>query len=430
MIDAVATSGREEAEAILRDLLGKGVESVHVFEHLGMVLVERDANAALDHAAATPAWVKQDFLEALRGSADELSRDRLLAMLEGNASTKVLALQLLAAQSNELPDVRALLEDESLNVRRATLAALTDQCVVLDPWEIDRALRDESRTAALRGLTREEPTDEQLRRQQFALWSADERARHLNWTDLRGGDVLAAAVVAGDDGAADLARRSLGDELRSVREQHIDAAVNEEREPVVRALAERYESLMDNLWIQGALAGLADAEAHEPEDAELAIRHLGTATRRDDAARLLARSAETEHVTALIAAAIHAYREDSRQALLERVVDLVGPERALEYVMGADGGDRVVRTLLTAGAENGYDIPREALVPHLLNKESETRRAALRLLTQGLDRDSLASLLDEVADTSPRYYDVVGILDRIVHGPAFAQARARAVLDA
>ena len=93
VIDAVASSDRAGAEAILRDLLAKGIESVHVFERLAMVLVERDANAALDHAATTPAWVKQDFLDALRARADELSRDRLAAMLEGNASTKVLALQ-------------------------------------------------------------------------------------------------------------------------------------------------------------------------------------------------------------------------------------------------------------------------------------------------------------------------------------------------
>jgi hypothetical protein len=263
-------------------------------------------------------------------------------MLEGNASTKVLALQLLAAQSNDLPHVQALLKDESVNVRRAALAVLTHRRVVLDPAEIDLALKDDSPTAAFRGLTSEGPTDEQLRQQRFALRSAEERARQLNWTDLRGGDVLAAAVVAGDDGAADLARRSLGDELASVREQHIEAAVNKGHELVVRELAERYESLMDNLWIQGALAGLADADAHEPRDAELAIRHLDTATRRDDAARLLARRGETEHVTVLIAAAIDTYRENSRRALLEPAVELVGPERALEYVMAAEAGDRVL----------------------------------------------------------------------------------------
>jgi hypothetical protein len=180
--------------------------------------------------------------------------------------------------------------------------------------------------------------------------------------------------------------------------------------------------------VRGALAGLPDADAHEPGDAELAIRHLDTTSSRDDAARLLAHTGRAEHLTVLIAAAIATYDEDSRRALLERAVEQAGPERVLEDVVAAEGGDRVLRALLTAAAENGYDIPREALMPHLVNKDNDARRAALRVMTQALDRDSLASLLDGLANTS-RYYDVVGILDRMVHGPSFAQARARAVLD-
>jgi hypothetical protein len=66
-------------------------------------------------------------------------------------------------------------------------------------------------------------------------------------------------------------------------------------------------------------------------------------------------------------------------------------------------------------------------MPHLVNEESDVRRAALRLMTQGARLPR--SLLDALANTSPRYYDVVGILDRMVHGPSSAQARARAVLD-
>jgi hypothetical protein len=166
VIDAVASSDRGEAESILRDLLGNDVESVRVFERLGMVLVERDANDALDHAATTPAWVQQDFLDALRACADDLPRDRLVAMLDGNASTKVLALQLLAARSDDRTDVRALLEDQSVNVRRAALTTLTHRGVVLDLAEIDRALGDDSPTAAFRALTGDGPTEEQLRRQQ------------------------------------------------------------------------------------------------------------------------------------------------------------------------------------------------------------------------------------------------------------------------
>jgi hypothetical protein len=131
----------------------------------------------------------------------------------------------------------------------------------------------------------------------------------------------------------------------------------------------------------------------------------------------------------LITAAIGTYHEPARRALLERAVEQAGAERALQVVLAAEGGDRVLRTLLTAAAENDYDVPHEALMPHLLNENSDVRRATLRLMTQGLEADSLVSLLDELANTSPRYYDVVGILDRMVHGPSFAQSRARAVLN-
>jgi hypothetical protein len=429
VIEAVASSGRAEAEAILRELLDDA-ESVLVFERLGMLMVERDMNAALEHAATTPAWVKQDFFDALRARANDLPRDRLVAMLEGNTSTKVLALQLLAVRSNDHPDLQALLEDDSVNVRRAAVAALTNWGVVLDPEQVDRALRDDSTTAAFRALTHEGPTDDELRRRQFASRSPDERARHLNWTELRGGDALAAAVVARDDGAADLARRSLGNELGRVREQHVEAALAQRHDFPVRELAKHYKTLMDNLWIQGALAGLADADANEPGDADLAIRHLDIAARRDAAARLLARTGTTEHLTALVAAAIGTYREEFQRPLLERAVEQAGPERVLQEVVAAEAGDRVLRTLLTAAAENGYDILPEALLPHLVNKDSGVRRAALRVMTQGLDRNSLASLLGELANTSPRYYDVVGILDRMVHGPSFARTRARTALEA
>ena len=157
VIDAVASSHRGEAAGILRDLLGNDVESVRVFERLGMVLVACDTSAAQSHAATTPAWVQQDFLDALRACADDLPRDRLLAMLEGNASLKVLALQLLAARSDDIPDVQALLEDQSVSVRRAALATLTSRGVVIDEAEIDRALRDDSPSAAFRFLSGDEP---------------------------------------------------------------------------------------------------------------------------------------------------------------------------------------------------------------------------------------------------------------------------------
>ena len=430
VIDAVASSHRGEAAGILRARLGNDVESVRVFERLGMVLVECDTSAALDHAATTPAWVQQDFLDALRARVDDLPRDRLLAMLEGNASLKVLALQLFAARSDDLPDVRALLEDESVNVRRAALATLTSRGVVIDKAEIDRALRDDSPSAAFRFRSGDQPTDDQLRRQQFALLSPDERASQLNWTELRGGDALAAAVAAGDDGAAELARRSLGDELGPVREQHIETAITEGQGTVARELAERYESLLDDLWIRGALTGLADTDTHESEDAELGIRHLDTTSRRDDAARLLARTGRAEHVAVLIAAAISTYDAGLRRALLDRAAEQAGPERVLEEVLVAEGGDRVLRALLTTAAENRYNIPRDALLPHLVSKDKDVRRAALRVITQGLDPDSLTSLLDELSTSSPRYYDVVGILDRMAHGPSFAQVRARVVLEA
>jgi len=86
-------------------------------------------------------------------------------------------------------------------------------------------------------------------------------------------------------------------------------------------------------------------------------------------------------------------------------------------------------TFFAAAAANGHDIPREMLFPHLFNKDNGVRRAALHVMTQGLDQSARATLLDELATATPRFYDVVGILDRMVHGPAFAQARARTVLE-
>jgi hypothetical protein len=301
--------------------------------------------------------------------------------------------------------------------------------VVLDPEQVDRALKDDSTTPMFRGLRGDDPTDEELRRQQFALRTPEERAHRLNWTDLRGGDALAAAVVADDSGAADLARRSLGEDLGGVREDHIEAALREENDLVVRELAERYRDLMDHLWIQGALAGLADVNTHEPGDAELAIRHLDTATRRDDAARLLARTGTADHLSALVAAAVGTYREEPRRALLERAIEQTGPERVLQEVVTAEGGNGVLRALFGAAAESGHSFPRETLMPHLLNSDNGVRRAALRVMTGELQLGTIAALLDELASTSPRYYDVVGILDRMVHGAAFVQARVRTVLE-
>jgi hypothetical protein len=249
----------------------------------------------------------------------------------------------------------------------------------------------------------------------------------------RGGDALAAAVAAGDDGAADLARHSLGEELATVRSEHVKQALEAEgtelHRAVIRRIAAEYEDLMDSLWLGGALAGLAAvANTQSASDAELAIRHLEDVTMRNEAGWLLAATATPDHVDALISAPDSIRRNEVRWALLERAVADVGPVGALERVAAAEGAERLLRQVLTILADQELEVAHGDVVPYLVSRNSGVRRAALRVLIAAMSQPETRRLLNEVASQPPRYYDVVGLLDRIVHGPDFAKERARRAL--
>jgi hypothetical protein len=79
-------------------------------------------------------------------------------------------------------------------------------------------------------------------------------------------------------------------------------------------------------------------------------------------------------------------------------------------------------------AEAETQFPEDRLDQHLVSGNASVRRAALRCLATDRDNDELRALLDRLAPTTPRFYDVVGILDRLEHGPSFARGRAAAIL--
>jgi hypothetical protein len=85
-----------------------------------------------------------------------------------------------------------------------------------------------------------------------------------------------------------------------------------------------------------------------------------------------------------------------------------------------------------AGLEpaRGLEITRSDGMAHLVNRNAGVRRAALRVLVGPMSHEEARALLDDVASSNPRYYDVVGLLDRLVHGPGFARECVREALTA
>ena len=432
-IAALGSSGLPEAESMLRQHSVDG-DSVLVFEQLAMFLASGDPGAAVDHAAESPSWVTPSFRAALIARARDLPQDRLAALLSGTIEAKVLGLQLASARSDELSgEVLGLLADRSPRVRRAAIATCTARGVKLADNVVEKALEDSDGHTPFFGFSEPELSNETLRRGQLVLQTAASRAASVNWANLRGGDALASAVMAGDVGAAELARRSLGDDLPSIRETCLEARLaaseNDTQRGFIQTMADEHRGLLDRLWVDGAIAGLVGAQNYEAGDAELAVRHIDDAMRGDHAAKLLAATATAEHLDPLVAAAGATRDAAVRQRLIERAVEQCGASAVLERVDSVDDPDRLLQVLLALLADSEHSLPREAILPYLYRRDNGVRRSALRALIVGLTHDELSEFLDAQSRTLPRYYEVVGILDRLVYGPAFAQARARETLE-
>lgn len=79
------------------------------------------------------------------------------------------------------------------------------------------------------------------------------------------------------------------------------------------------------------------------------------------------------------------------------------------------------------GVDSSFD--RGRIERYLACRTTEVRLAALRLLLREDDDPGVVRALhDRWADATPRYYDVVGILDRVVHGPPFTRHAVDAML--
>ncbi|MEA2253541.1 MAG: hypothetical protein QOG70_3783 [Solirubrobacteraceae bacterium] len=426
-----------ETVPILRQLLDEGRHSVKAFRRLLDVLCATDPPAALELATGTPAWVEERHVDALGDQAETLPADQMKAILAGgSADAKVIALRILEISNRVTLEAAELLTDSSPRVRRAAVAACTAAGAKISPSAVDAILKDDSNDAILRSFTSRGPSDEELRIAQFRLLGAEERAQALNWLNLRGGDALAAAVASDDEGAAELARRSLGDHLGQVRTEHIAAEMERAEGAGKDAagspenLAEQYRSLFDHLWQGGALTGLAALPELTFDDATLAAAHLERYHTRGPAARVLAVAGTAEHLDDLIRAAASAGDDELRDAVLRRAAYVAGPDEVLERIVDGDSARALLQPMLCLIADDGERVDTGTLRGLIAHKQADVRRAALRALILPMDDAELCALLNEHASARQRYYDIVGILDRMVHGPAFVRALARRELGA
>jgi hypothetical protein len=188
-------------------------------------------------------------------------------------------------------------------------------------------------------------------------------------------------------------------------------------------MAEEYRDLMDRLWLAGALAGLATAPV--PDDIDLArsyADHDDLSVRR--AARRLLSVTATTHDTGLIVRLADAEHDAAlRVDLLTAALRTSGFDAALDAAESLDRPDSLVARALDLADRIDLDVDVERVEGLLASDSRDVRSAALRILVRTFDEPSLLALLDRCAAATPRYYDVVGRLDRLVHGPEFARNR-------
>ncbi len=445
VLDVYLQLSRDEDSSV-RDLVARFLPASGLGETdllLGLIVASGGSRAArilierlipMDPSAAC--WLVADFASAL----DDDVKDRLveraqdidqesLEELEGSGRAGwALALR-IRARSGRLDDSLARSLDGKLAVRSAAVAALIEVDVELSPSLVVRLLASDDRSTALGALGR----DDALLLRALEKVPGSVLLEYVDWLSTETAVALHAAARRSDNGEAlARARGILGDGLKREREQAIERYVAGSREPEealrsAHRLADRFGDFLDATLVSAALSAIA--EHPDPAvDADLARAHVdGEYGLPAAAARVLALCGDPKDLVYLVQRSDKVFRADLDELLagalraagedVDRVLDVIRDE--------LENASAQVAALLRLARARDLRVRDETLLELLYDESDQVRLAAGRLLVATRDSKDLVPVLEHYADSDRyRYYNVVGLLDRVLYGPFCVAAQA------
>jgi len=410
------------AEEVLRGLFER-TGSITVFKTLLQLLLETDVDAAVQLAFENPAWI-DDYEEQILGLAPEVSDSAVREAFDGRPAVKRLALLMLAARGELSRDeAEESLQADHRPLRLAALKTLIEMGMEFEEEQIKelvktsdgrQSLFDEHGPAVERAWLQRRTTAE-LR--EGSDWGA---------IGLSGSDAL--TVLLGrdeDEETLTLVRHALANGFEDLRRAGFEAAVerfggsDEVRVWLTESFGE-HQDLYDTVWRAAALRGLS-ARGGSEEDAELARRYIedDDIQTRAAAAELLSLVPSEDDMPALVRYAADNHGSSAADALAA-AAGVVGRGEDLLAALGEGEAPRgIVAGMLREIYARELPVELDTLRPMLHSRDSSTRRHALAIAVRGLDTDQLAELLESYSDADEtRYYDVIGVLDRLIYAPS------------
>lgn len=430
--EALPQSGLPDVDVLLALIAASGSAEANTL--LVERLVSSDPTAACELIADSPTSLGGDLEEQLLARASDVTAVGLESLEAAGVQGTRLAWRLRARSGRlKLETMVRLLNSDKAGVRRAALEALIDAGVPL-PLQLFASTFERDKDSF--------PFDSRNRSalalRALSLHPVDDLLDHVSWLDSESGLALHAAARR-DDGHAALerARRILSgglpDERAAAIEREAARSTNPEtgRAEALR-IAERFHDFLDSQLCVHALNALA-VQPDVSSDAALARRF---AVEEDDtftlraSARILSACAHKRDLGLLVGMLDRVVEHDLRQTLLEgslraagnnvdRVLDLVGST--------SESPERHIPTILRHAAASRLPVAEERLLKLLDDEHDEVRVAAVACLVEIQTREQLEATLQSYANRGGyRYYNVVGILDRVLYAPEAVAAQTRA----
>jgi hypothetical protein len=427
--DLLPQSGLVARELLLALIAGGGDVGAHRL--LVGELISSDPTAACDLVAEAPMWLEPDPEQRLLARACDVGEPGLQALDEAGKLGERLA-QRLRARSGRLdlsPMIDQLTDDDA-QVRRHALESLVDAGVAIPPRLIAAALTTERDTFAFDSDQRKE-----LELRALQLHTVEELMTYVSWLDSKTGPALQAAARR-DDGAPAIerARRIARDGPMAERLATIEREVTASDEPVARRaaigeLAEQFGEFLDSQLLENALDAIA--ERVDPDrDAELARPHTESADifASRTALRILAACGDPRDLRTLVSGldaahgALHDVLSDGAMRAAPSMDELLDLVAAL-----TDAPERHFPAILRLATSSGREVSRERLRALFEDADDDIRVAAVGRLIALESRESLEQTLDAYVEGDHyRYYNVIGILDRVLYAPDAIAEETRA----
>ena len=418
------------------DLLADQFErtgSIASFKSLMPLLIDTDPEEAIRLAFEHPVWI-DDFDSQLLGIAPAVPEAAIRAAHMDSSGALRLAIKLLAARG-ELgqEEAQAKLGVTSRAVRLAGLRALIEMGAQVDEEIVEAVTKPEDSLRSF--LDKDAP---EVRSLWIARLPTEELRDRAKWGQLglAGPEALVPLLKRNEnDGILEKIRAGLAGNMDPLREEGFEADVkrfgdSEEVRQQLWETRERYQDLHDSLWAAASLRGLA-ARGPEAHDVVLARQHIQSEDIkvRDAAAEILERAGSREDVPELVGYAGDRHGRETAKALRAAAQLVDRGEKLLDAIPDGKRGGPLLAPVLGVIYESELDLDIEAVRDLLHDRERDIRRAAVAVAVRDLSSEQLSELLESYtnADASS-YYDVIGLLDRLIYAPAAVGGVARAWL--